>query len=279
MSKNAITSRAGSWGVNLGFTSWISDDITLDDTLSILSQAGCETVEVSGEAEYLSRSEFVYSSLRRHRLGVSAVSTGVPFSRDRSLSLHAEDEEARLRSVEYVHKCVDFASQIGAGIVYVCSITKEARPHEESLERLRTSLKSCADYAEGHGLVVAVEPFPTGELTSAKEVGELIGTMNSKNVGLLLDTGHLAISREPLADTARKWNDILVHVHLNNNDGVGDLHWPPQRGSIRTEEFRGLLAVLKSTYQGHISVELRSPELTAGTISDSKKFVAGLALV
>jgi sugar phosphate isomerase/epimerase len=179
--------------------------------------------------------------------------------------------------VEYIRNCVDFASQLGAGLVYVCSITKDTRPHEESLELLGVSLKSCADYAERAGVVIALEPFPTGELPSAREAGDLIEKVESNNLGLLLDTGHLAISGEPLKETAKEWKDILVHVHFNNNDGLGDLHWPPQRGKLTKGDFRGLLAELESGYHGKVSVELLNPEPVVGTITDSMKYIQSLS--
>ena len=276
--KSAITRGMASSGVlKPGFTSWLSDDLELEDAFRLLSSAGCESVEIAGNPECLSQSESIGLSLRHHGLSVVAVSAGVPFARDRSLSLHAEVESSRSRSVEYVKSCVDLASQLGARIVYVCSIARAQRPHEESLRLLSLSLRSCADYAEEADVVLALEPFPTGEIPSAREAGNLIRKIGSKNLGLLLDTGHLVISREPLAGTAKEWKDILAHVHINNNDGVGDLHWPPQRGRLTKEDFRGLLVELKSGYGGSASVELRNPEHPASTVAASMKYVESLA--
>lgn len=264
--------------LDIGFTSWPSGRITLPETLAALATADCKSVEVAGEAAYLENPERVKREILRYGLTVTTVSTGVPFSRDPSLNLNAGDQKRRAKSVEYVCRCIDLASFLEAKIVYVCSVSKDPQSGGVNLDPFAQSLRSCAEYGEGRGVVVAVEPFPTGELCSAKEAGSLIRAIDMKSLGLLIDTGHLAISREPLAETARTSKDVLVHVHLDNNDGVTDLHWPPQRGVLTRGDFRGLLAELETGYGGRCSVELSEPDSIADAVSECRSYFDSLTV-
>ena len=52
------------------------------------------------------------------------------------------------------------------------------------------------------------------------------------NLGLLLDVGHCLIAGEDAGAAARAAGPLLAHVHLDDNDGVGDLHWPLLSGQL-----------------------------------------------
>ncbi len=258
------------------FTSWLSDDIPLDQALRRLSSVGCKTVEVAGNREYLARASSIRSSLSRYGLSVATISAGVPFSQDPSLNLHARERTVREESVEYVRRCVDFASNLEARLVYVCSISKSGRDHSQSIERFTDSLRSCVDYAEKVGVRLAIEPYPTGEIPSAKGAGDLVERVGSTSLGILLDTGHMAIAGEGPRETSKRWKRSIFHIHLNNNDGSRDLHWPPQRGLITDEAFRGMMHELRSGYSGLFSVELRNPDPLEGTVAETIAYVDSL---
>ena len=68
--------------LRLGFTSWLSQDLTLDGAFGYLSRAGCETVEVAGLPELIADGPGVKRSLSTHGLTPTAVSVGIPFVRD-----------------------------------------------------------------------------------------------------------------------------------------------------------------------------------------------------
>ncbi len=123
----------------------------------------------------------------------------------------------------------------------------------------------------------ALEPFPTGELPTVTETIALIRGAASDNLGLVLDTGHATISGEDLGGAARHSRGHIAHVHLNNNDGVIDLHWAPQRGKLAAEDFRGLFTELRDqNYRGKMSIELSKPRPVVGTITTSRSFVQDL---
>lgn len=66
---------------------------------------------------------------------------------------------------------------------------------------------------------------------------------------LCLDTGHAACnSARPVAEWIKTLGARIRHVHLHNNDGQWDRHWPPGRGTL---DMRAILRDL---------LELAAPE-------------------
>jgi fructoselysine 3-epimerase len=229
--------------------------------------------------EYLPRSKSISASLRRRGLSVTAVSLGVPFFYSNSkLDLHSPKKSVRDATLAYVRGSIDLAVQLEAGIVYTCSM-KRGPPEErgKALGRLGEGVAECADYAKAAAVRFALEPFPTGELPTVRETTAFIRGAASDNLGLVLDTGHAAISREALGRAAKHSRGCIAHVHLNNNDGILDLHWPPKTGKLATEDFRGLLVELRDqNYRGEMSIELSKPRPVVGTITASRRFVQDL---
>jgi xylose isomerase len=153
----------------------------------------------------------------------------------------------RERTIRYVKRGIDLASQLDAGVIYACSMRHDASNDRIStLQRFKHSVSVCADYAHEVGLKFALEPFPGGELPTVAETILFLNEMKSKNVGVLIDTGHASISGESLRHVVRISKDNIAHVHLNNNDGVNDLHWPPQSGKLAVADFIGFLAELRA---------------------------------
>ena len=259
----------------IGFTSWFSRDTPLEVAIGHLAAVNCKETELAAMPEYLTRSREIRALLRKHGMKATAVSLGVPFYYDSRLDLHSPAESVRGDSVSYACRSVDFASHIGADLVYACSIRRGPEDERaDSLRRLDRSIRECAHYAEGLGIRFALEPFPTGVLPTVNDTVGFVKDIEADNLGLLLDTGHAAISGEPLAVAARISRGKTIHVHLNNNDGVGDLHWPPQRGKLQASDFAKFMAELNNQgYAGRVSLEISKAEPVEDTLVSSRLFV------
>jgi sugar phosphate isomerase/epimerase len=261
--------------LEFGFTSWFSRTVSLPRAFRYISAAGSTSAEIAAMPAYLSRGRQIAGSARGNGLDVTAVGLGVPFLRDPRLSLHSRDVSLRRESVRYVSRAMDLAVGLGAGIVYVCSVRKEqGASRKEVRKSLGDSLRTCAEYAEKTGVVLAIEQFPLGEIQTFDAASGLVAEIDSKSFGVLLDTGHLAISGEAIDDAVIRSKRILKHVHVNNNDGLSDLHWPPQRGVLTREGFRSFFLRLSELgYGGRASVELVNPRPVAKTLLDSVSYL------
>ncbi len=248
----------------------------LERSFRYLAIAGCEEIEVAAMPRYLPQRSTIRRSLKKKGMEVTAVSLGVPFFFSQSrLNLHSPKKTVRDSTIEYVHKGIDFASHIESGIIYACSMDRSPRADREgTIARLTESVLDCSDYARSAGVRFGLEPFPTGELPTVKETSAFVEGARSDNLGVLLDAGHAAISGESLKKAAHISRKTIMHVHLNNNDGVGDLHWPPQVGTLSPSDFEGLLLELNDQgYRGGISIELSRPRPVVETVNRSREFV------
>lgn len=97
-------------------------------------------------------------------------------------------------------------------------------------------------------------PTAAGTLAFLAQIGH-------PNLYLLFDLGHTLISKEDPAETIRAAGSRLGYIHLDDNDGVGDLHWSLLEG-VLTEEILGQTfeALTAVNYEGAVSLEL-SPTL------------------
>ena len=116
-----------------------------------------------------------------------------------------------------------------------------------------------ADYAAGRMVRLCVEPIPGRALPSAAAVLEWLRRAEHPNLALLLDVGHCLISGEDPAAVARAAGPLLGYVHLDDNDGVGDLHWPLLTGRLTAAQLTDLAAALREIgFSGGMSLELKA---------------------
>lgn len=266
--------------LKVGINTWLSDKVRLEQIINLVSNLGFDGVEISGYPGDFSsnRRSSVRKLIRENGLDTVSISVGVPFYRSpQKLNLHASNPDVRKTSVRYVCDCVDLASDLEGELVYVCSVSKDQKNHLMALENFSASLTDCAQYAEAAGLRIALEPFPHGQLPKTEDAVRLASKLGLRNLGLLLDTGHLLLGRESLKKSAEMAKRFLMHVHINNNDGLRDTHWPPQTGRLTTQDFSGFVGTLERIgYDKYISAELANVRSIERSLSSTMKFLLSL---
>lgn len=125
----------------------------------------------------------------------------------------------------YKH-ALDIAAEVGARIVvfhanFIGSLRNEDYRrgwHERNVHFWR----KIADYAEGCGVMVAVENMWEFD---PQIIGELLTEIDHPYLRACLDVGHAHLFSPVAFDT---WLDVLgkwiIHTHLNNNAGIIDEH-------------------------------------------------------
>ncbi|MCB8958748.1 MAG: TIM barrel protein [Ardenticatenales bacterium] len=130
-----------------------------------------------------------------------------------------------------------------------------------ALARYGASLQQLATAAAAHGIKVCIEHFPGRALPTAAATLAFIKGLGHDNLYLLLDLGHLQMSGEDPAAVIQAAGNRLGYVHLDDNDGVGDLHWALLDGVMTEASLGAALAALREVgYGGPLSLEL-SPRL------------------
>ncbi len=193
----------------------------------------------------------------RQSLGVSSVaaSFGVP----KGASLDSSDKKTRGRALAHVEQAVRDCAALGGDVVYMVPGPDGSR---SALRGYADSLVRIADFAAENDVRVCIEHFPGTALPTAAATLGYLDSIGHPNLGLLFDIGHVQISGEEPAAVLRDAGERLFYVHLDDNDGKGDLHWGLLDGVLTKETLRGTFEALMAIgYSGAISLEL-NPGLT-----------------
>ncbi|MFA6934928.1 MAG: sugar phosphate isomerase/epimerase [Sphaerochaetaceae bacterium] len=102
--------------------------------------------------------------------------------------------------------------------------------------------KGVGELARKHGSPIAIENGLTGFYHSASELLELLSRLNDPIFGLCWDTGHANITGQDQGQAIRQMGKCLKALHINDNDGIKDLHQLPGLGNL---DFKPILKALK----------------------------------
>jgi len=174
------------------------------------------------------------------------------------VNLASQNREILEKSIIQIRKSIDFCADFNinffsfhAGfrvdpdinLKFSCDNIPE---YENSFNIFRESVRKIVDYAEIKGVRIAIENNVLSEynlidgrnnlllMCESWEYKRLFNEINSKNLGILLDIGHLKITSNLLKFNANVFIDELkdktfaVHVHENN--GRLDEHRCPKDG-------------------------------------------------
>jgi sugar phosphate isomerase/epimerase len=198
------------------------------------------------------------------------------------LNFASADEHIRQLSVDLAVEAVLLAERIGASFysVHAGFVTDPTgfdrynylfpEPDSESMSecalgRFVESLEYVLDRTSDSGVSLLVEnnmciPEMRGKLLlqSEQEFLELFEMIQSRRLGILLDTGHLNVSSRTLGFERMSFVDRLAGyirgIHVHDNDGITDRHLPIESGSwvldvLRREEFSELPIIIESKFE------------------------------
>ena len=190
----------------------------------------------------------------------SAIETGARFlldsKRKHEPTLVSIDASARDRRIEFYRHAVDCAAALGSDCVSIWSgVSRDDTSRADALGHLLDGLAKVLEYAAERGVPVAFEPEPGMLIDSMAGYAELVDRLDSPQLKLTLDIGHLHCQGEtPVADYIERWSDRLVNVHLEDMRsgihehlmfGDGEIDFPPV-----------VRALAEIGYQGGLYVEL-----------------------
>lgn len=163
-------------------------------------------------------------------VGVSAQLHG-PFH---NLSLGARDEHIRHYSRELMFRGFQVARTVGSSFMVIHSgflpqyspATVEAwwRVFSEEFPKVLEEAQAC-------GVMLLVENTYETDLTFFEQLFE---RFENPALGMCLDVGHAhCYSSVPVGQWAARFRSLIRHLHLSDNDGDNDRHWPLGKGTLK----------------------------------------------
>jgi sugar phosphate isomerase/epimerase len=201
-------------------------------------------------------------------------------------SLDALDVGVRRAALTLLQCQVADAARLGATTAYLVSPPlsppnfggEKGGGSEKSLTYFAEGCAFLADYASARRVRLCVEHVPGRALPTAASTLDWLQQLSHPHLGLLLDVGHCLISSEDAADVVRRAGERLGYVHLDDNDGTDDLHWPLLTGRLTQEQLAAVMTALRDIgYRGALALELNPTNTDPiGALRNGKQIVERL---
>ncbi|MBY0525244.1 MAG: sugar phosphate isomerase/epimerase [Gemmataceae bacterium] len=180
----------------------------------------------------------------------AAVGRGLPDGH----TLDAVSVDVRRAALDEMKRQVADAARLGATYCYIVSGMDGSAA---GLTRFGEACGLLADYAQQRFVRLCVEHIPGRALATAAATLNWLNEQRHDNLSLLLDVGHCLITGEDAAAMVTQAGKRLGYVHFDDNDGVGDLHWPLLTGRLTEQALKDVLIALRNAnYRGALTLEL-----------------------
>ncbi len=249
--------------MKLGTATSVLSQYAIQDAIPLIARAGYDGVDIWAGRPHVYRQDLSPTELGRLRQLIAdhglSVSSLMPAFYRYPHSLSNPNPKVRADSIDYMRQCVDNAAMLGAPIVLVVpdhSLFGQAR--EDSLKRFIESIDVVARYASQYELKLGIEVLyydETDLVNSADDALGIINQLGHRNLGVVLDTGTLNLSKESPEVILATLGERMLQVHVNDNHGGREQeNLVPGEG---TYDFPSLIGVLQEHgYSGFLSAEL-----------------------
>jgi len=196
------------------------------------------------------------SRMLARKLGLRISCVGASFGIPADAALDSPSPETRAAALAHMERSLEHAAALGAGAAYVIPGLDAGK---DALRCYGDTVAAAAEMAQGHGIKLGIEHFPGRALDTAVATLEFVRSVGHPNLYLLYDSGHIQISGEDPATIIHDAGSRLGYVHLDDNNGQGDLHWSLLDGAMTAESLHQTFAALDAIgYDGGVSLELNS---------------------
>jgi sugar phosphate isomerase/epimerase len=221
------------------------------EALALLKEMGLSAIDI--RPRWL-RSDAAQS--KREELDLDVICLAATHERPEGATLDSENTASVEPMIRHIKEGLDHAASKGARWSYV---VPDPLVDDQTFDRYAIHLTDIADHAQSLGIKVCIEHFPGTAFPTVMSTMDFIQDTGHANLYLLFDIGHAQMANEDPAQVLADVGDRLGYVHLDDNDGVNDLHLALTDGVQTRESLADLLDVLDDiSYNGPISLEIKN---------------------
>ena len=190
----------------------------------------------------------------RKKLGLTPCCIALSHELPKGAKIDTDNADALRLAIEHMKDGLEHAARRGVRWAY---LVPEAPVDGRSVERYTVPIKTIAGYGQALGIKVCIEHFPGTAFPTISSTLKFIDELGHDNLYLLLDTGHAQISNEDPRVALASAGNRLGYVHLDDNDGIRDLHLGLTDGLQTESSLSDFFQVLKDIgYKGPVSLEM-----------------------
>lgn len=170
---------------------------------------------------------------------------------DPAHDISSYDEDVRKGGIEYLSNIIERIHKMDGKLLSGVSYAgwgipsyefEKSKLMENSVSSMKTLAKRAAEYGITYG-IEAVNRFEGVIVNTSKEALDYVNMVDSKNVGILLDTYHMNIEENNIGDAIRTAGNKLVGLHVGENNrtapGRGHLDWNEIYSALKDVNFSG----------------------------------------
>lgn len=196
------------------------------------------------------------------------VNIHAPFS---DVNLAAFDRATRKYSISVFLEIFGIASEMDVEVVTIHPgvIGPVQYWDQDRVNKLtRESLEEISAIADEYSTNIALENMPEMRFATVKTTDEIEQMLDGLDLTMCFDIGHANLTGQ-LPEMCRL-SPLFSNVHIHDNDGEKDKHWPLGQGTI---DFKDILGRLGS-YSGDYIIEAKSTDMNSAAAS--RRFLENL---
>ncbi len=248
--------------MKLGLVTSVYVNYPLEEVIPRVAAAGYDCIDIWGGRPHAYRRDYDQAGLvgLRNRVTEAGmrVSSFLPAFFRYPHNLCSPNPIVRLDTLDYVRQCADNAAILEAEYLLICPARLLfGQSAADGWQRLTDSLNTVCEYVAQYRLKIVLEPVNSAVfdlINTCAEAMRMVHQLNSANLGVVLDTGHLHLSRETIDEALDIVGERLFLVHVNDNDGKRQQNLIPGDGTF---DFAAFFAGLRRRgFDGVVSAEL-----------------------
>ncbi len=195
-------------------------------------------------------------------------SVHAPFS---DINLAAFDNATRKYSIDLLGEIFRIASELNIDVVTIHPGVIGPIQYYDKLrvEKVqRESLETLSSHSDEYSCAIALENMPDMRYATCKTAEEIERMLDGLDIGMCFDIGH-ANTTGQLPEMCRL-QSLFSNVHIHDNNGEKDKHFPLGEGSI---DFREVISLM-SSYSGNYIIEAKSVDMESAL--GSKRYLEAI---
>lgn len=171
---------------------------------------------------------------------------------DKAYDIASDDLTIREKGIEYLTSIMKKVAVMDGKLISGVSYAGWGVPENPDIDKKRltensiSSMRKLTKIAEVLDILYAVEAVNRFEgvvLNTAEEALRYVNAVDSKNIGILLDTYHMNIEEFSIGDAIRTAGKQLVGLHVGENNrsvpGRGHLNWDEIFSALKDIDYKG----------------------------------------
>ena len=242
--------------IGIYYAYWTHDwDADFNPYVDKVADLGFDVLEVNaGTIATMSSSE---RKLLKDHADARQIGLSYCFGLPAKYDLAAEDESVRKNGLGFLSEITRGIGEMGggrlSGILYSswpAMMPEGVTDKQPFLDRSVASMKKAIKVAEDNNVVFNMEVVNRFEqylLNTAEEAVDYVKRVDSPNAKILLDTYHMNIEEDTIAEAIETAGSYLGHVHLGENNrktpGYGHIPWMELAHTLKKIDYQGWMVM------------------------------------